>query len=385
MTNAPAIPFNRPSLEGRELAYIREAVENGHTSASGPFAREVQAVLRKAIGAQDVLLTTSCTDALEMTAMLMGCDRQSSVIVPSFTFVSTALAYARQGARLLFCDIEPVTLGMDPSHLAELMDDSVCAVVPVHYAGVGCDIDGIAKVLEDRPDVHLVEDNAHGLFGSYRDRPLGSFGRFSTLSFHETKNFLCGEGGALVLNDANDVERAHVLYDKGTNRRAFLQGQTDKYTWQDIGSSFGLSDVLAGYLLGQLEERERILGKRKHVWSRYQELLAPHAEALEFTTPVVPPDRHQAYHMYYLLLRDHSTRDSVLEALREEGLMATFHYVPLHSAPGAERYLVRRTSCPVTDDVSDRLIRLPFFNGLTDQEIERVVEALVRAHGAPTG
>ena len=373
------IPFNRPSLEGDELDYIRQAVERGHTSSSGPFAKRVQELLREAIGARDVLLTTSCTDALEMTAMLLEVGPGDTVVVPSFTFVSTALAYVRQGAKLLFCDIEPQTLGLDPEHLRELLDDSVRAVVPVHYAGVGCDIEGLEKVLSDRPDVAVIEDAAHGLFGTYRARPLGSFGRFSTLSFHETKNFLCGEGGALVLNDAGDVDRAHVLYDKGTNRRAFMLGQADKYSWKDIGSSFGLSDVLAAYLCGQLERREQILAKRRAVWERYDELLRPHADELGFTTPQVPEDRGPAYHMYYLLLRDRELRDHALAALRAEGILPTFHYVPLHSSDGGRRYAARPVDCPVTDDVSGRLIRLPFFNGLTESEIERVVEALLRA------
>ncbi len=260
---APSIPFNRPGIEGREIEHIREAVQRGHTSADGPFTARVSQILAAETGASDVLLTTSCTAALEMSAMLLEVGPGDTVVVPSFGFVTTALAFVRQGARIAFCDIERETLGLDPAHLERLMDETVRAVVPIHYSGIGCDLAGIEAVLENWPRAQLVEDNAHGLFGRYRDRPLGSFGRFATLSFHETKNFICGEGGALLLNRAEDAERAHVLYHKGTNRTAFLHGLVDKYSWQDTGSSFGLSDVLAAYLYGQLEERTSILARRR--------------------------------------------------------------------------------------------------------------------------
>jgi dTDP-4-amino-4,6-dideoxygalactose transaminase len=371
------VPFNRPTLEGRELSYIREAVEGGHTSMSGPFSRRVNDLLRAELHAEDVLLTTSCTDALELAALLLDLEPGDTVVVPSFTFVSTALAFAREGARILFCDIEPVTLGLDPACLAELLDDSVRAVVPVHYAGVACDLEGISKVLEEHPRVDVVEDNAHGLFGRYRDAPLGSFGRFSTLSFHETKNFICGEGGAIVLNRPGDVSRAHMLFNKGTNRREFKLGQVDKYSWQDTGSSFGMSDVLAGYLLAQLEQRETILRKRRAVFDRYHDALAPHAEALGFSVPVVPPDRNQAYHMFYLLLEDKKTRDHLLARLRDVGIHSTFHYVPLHNSVGGGRVAARSARCPVTDGISGRLIRLPFHNALEPAEVDRVAQSVL--------
>ena len=300
---ATTIPFNRPSIEGREIELMRAAVEEGgHTSAAGPFTDQVAEILRQETGAQEVLLTTSCTAALEMSAMLLDIEPGDTVVVPSFGFVTTALAFVRQGARVLFCDIEDRTLGLDPDHLDALMDDSVRAVVPIHYAGVACDVAGIRSVLERWPRAELVEDNAHGLFGRYRGEPLGSFGRFATLSFHETKNFICGEGGALVVNRADDVDRAHVVYHKGTNRQAFLHGQVDKYSWQDTGSSFGLSDVLAAFLRGQLERRESILAKRRTVFERYQRLLEPHASQLGLRLPIVPEDCEQAYHMFYVLL-----------------------------------------------------------------------------------
>jgi dTDP-4-amino-4,6-dideoxygalactose transaminase len=370
------IPFNKPSLEGAELENTFTAVTQGHTAAGGPFSERVSEVLRAEIGAQDVLMTSSCTDALEAAALLLDLGPDDVVIVPSFTFVSTALAFARTGARIRFADIEPETMGIDPASVAGLLDDRVRAVVPVHYAGIGCDLDGLSAVLANS-NAEVIEDNAHGLFGAYRDRPLGSFGRFSTLSFHETKNFICGEGGALVINDERDLERAHVLVDKGTNRRQFLLGQTDKYTWVDTGSSFGMSDLLAAFLLAQLDVRDRILTKRRVVAETYASLLEPYQDELGIECMRVPADRDSAHHMYYVLLPTGSVRDHVLEGLGRAGVRATFHYVPLHSSPAAPAFCDKLTDCPVTDDISARILRLPFYNNLSRPDIERVVEAFV--------
>lgn len=374
----PPIPFGRPTLEGRELEYVQEAVTSGHTSCGGPFSARCAELLTAATGSRAALLTTSCTDALEMAALLLDVRPGDTVVVPSFTFVSSALAFVRTGARLVFCDIEPVTLGLDPHRLAEALDHTVRTVVVVHYAGVAADLEGIAAAMAGHP-ADLVEDNAHGLFGAYRGRPLGSFGRFATLSFHETKNFMCGEGGALLVNDERDVARAQVLYDKGTNRRAFMAGEVDKYTWVDTGSSFGLSDVLAAYLLAQLEQRDRILAKRRRVFDHYMDALAPFADEFGFRLPVVPPDRQQAYHMFYVLLDSQARRDEVLRRMRAEGVHAVFHYVPLHSSPAGRRYAARPASCPVTDDVSGRLLRLPFHNALSPADTERVAEVFLGA------
>ena len=367
------IPFNRPSIEGDELDLIRAAVDFGHTSASGPFGRQASALLRESLGAEEVFLTTSCTAALEMSALLLDLEPGETVVVPSFGFVTTALAFVRSGARILFCDIEERTLGLDPEHLDQLMDDSVRAVVPIHYAGIACDVEGIASVLGRWPRAALVEDNAHGLFGHHRGRPLGSWGRFSTLSFHETKNFTCGEGGALVVNDAADVDRAHVIYDKGTDRRRFLHGQVDKYSWQDVGSSFGLGEVLAAFLFAQLERREAVLARRRAVFDRYHRALEPLADRHGYRLPAMPVDGEQAYHMFYVLLPDRATRDRVLDSMQERGVLATFHYVPLHSSPGGRRFSAREVACPTTDDVSGRLLRLPFYTHLTDADADRVI------------
>lgn len=379
LAETEAIRFNQVAIEGNELDYVRAAIEGTHTSASGPYSTRAGEVLQAETGAEEVLLTTSCTSALELAAMVLDLGPEDTVVVPSFTFTTTALAFARQGARLLFCDIEPETLGLDPAHLESLLDDSVRAVVPVHYAGIPCDIAGIREVLRDRPDVAVVEDNAHGLFGRWRGQPLGSLGRFATQSFHETKNFVCGEGGALVINDSSDVDRARVLYDKGTDRKAFLLGQVDKYSWKDTGSSFGLSDVLAAYLLAQLECKDTILAKRRTVFDRYQAMLAPRADSLGISLPVVPADCEPAYHMFYVLAQDRETRDRALADMRSDNVQPTFHYVPLHSSDAGRRFAAYQTDCPVTDDISSRLLRLPFHNNLSESQAERVVDSLVRS------
>jgi len=377
-TTTEVIPFNRPGLENDELDLLADAIKSGVSSAKGPYSKLASQILTDATGAAEVLLTTSCTAALEMSAMLLDLEPGDNVIVPSFTFVTTALAFQREGATLRFADIEPTQLGIDPASVESLIDDRTRAVVPVHYAGVAADMPGLSDVLSNRPDIDIIEDNAHGLFGTFDHKPLGSFGRFSTLSFHETKNFVCGEGGALVINRPEDVTRAHILYDKGTNRREFLLGQVDKYSWVDKGSSFGLSDLLAAYLYGQLRNRESILSKRRAVFDRYQRALAPRATDLDFALPAISPDRGQAYHMFYVLLSSRARRDAVLAQLAASGVRATFHYVPLHSAAGS-RFTDMPTECPVTDDISGRLIRLPFFNDLGEADSQRVIDAFTAA------
>lgn len=373
------IRFNQPTLEGREVEYIQQAVVGGHTSMNGPFAKRVTALLENELDAAGVLLTTSCTDALEMAAMLLALEPGDTVIVPSFTFVSSALAFIREGAKIVFADIERETLGIDPHHVAELIDDSTRAVVAVHYAGVACDVPGLRAVLADHPRIDLIEDNAHGLFGRFDGQPLGGFGRMSAVSFHETKSFTCGEGGALVLNDPADVERANILYEKGTDRRAFERGTVDKYTWRDTGSSFGMSDILAAYLLGQLEARDAILAKRRAVVERYQERLGPEAAALGFEVPVMPGARDYAYHLYYVLLEDTDTRTRVQGALRAAGVQASFHFVPLHDSEGGRRFRAYDSDCPVTDEITSRLLRLPVHNALTPDDADRISDAFLAA------
>ena len=375
---ADDIPFNRPCLAGQEMNYVAQAVANGHSSAKGPYTKRAEELLRSELGALDVLLTTSCTDALEMTAMLLGLGPGDVVIVPSFTFSSTATAFARQGATVRFCDIRTPDLGLDPDHVEASMDERVKAIVTVHYAGVASDVHRLREIA-DRHGVPLIEDNAHGLFAEHRGAKLGSFGQMSTLSFHETKNFICGEGGALVINDPAYVDQAHVLLDKGTNRRQFLEGQTDKYTWQGHGSSFGLSDLLAAFLLAQLERATEIMAKRRRVHQNYLALLGPDAARLGVSLPYERPGDQPADHMFYVLLPHAGQRAEVIAAMRERGVNPTFHYVPLHSAPGADVLADRHQPCPVTDDISARLLRLPFYNDLTLAQQERVVTVFVEA------
>ncbi len=373
------VQFNAPYVTGAEQAHVAESLSSGHTSSGGPFSQKAAELLQAESGAAEVLMTTSCTAALELSAMLLDIEPGDTVIVPSFTFTSSALAFVRQGARLLFCDIDPVTLGPDPWSVGELLDDSVRAVVLVHYGGIACDVEGIRKVLRDRPDVAVIEDNAHGLFGRWRGEPLGSLGRFSTLSFHETKNFTCGEGGALCVLDPGDVDRAWVHYDKGTDRQAFMNGQVDKYSWRDQGSSFGLADPLAACLFAQLERREDIQTRRRRVFEHYLDTLTPYADELGLRLPHVPADCEPAYHLFHLLLPKAEMRPTVMAEMRRQGAQTTFHYVPLHDSDGGRRFSARATECPVTSDVSSRLIRLPFHNELSQGDCDYVVDRLVAA------
>ncbi|MDG2026676.1 MAG: dTDP-4-amino-4,6-dideoxygalactose transaminase [Acidimicrobiales bacterium] len=378
MDNAIEVPFNRPCLAGQEMNYIAQAVANGHSSAKGPFTERAEHLLTERLNAEGVLLTTSCTDALEMAAMMVEIGPGDVVIVPSFTFSSTATAFARQGAKLRFCDIRKPDLGLDPDDVEASMDDRVKAIVTVHYAGVASDVTRLQAIAQ-RFGVPLIEDNAHGLFADHDGKQLGSFGRFSTLSFHETKNFICGEGGALVVNNEGDLEAAHILLDKGTNRRQFLDGLADKYTWHGHGSSFGLSDLLAAFLLAQLERADEIQSKRRKIHGKYTELLMPHTERLALTLPYHHQGDKPADHMFYVLLPSAAIRGEVIKLMRSAGVQPTFHYVPLHSAPGASELADSDRHLPVTDDISGRLLRMPFFNELTEHEQERVALALVEA------
>ena len=363
---------------GRELELVAEAMDGGWTAAAGPFSRIAEQLLSDAHDGAAVLLCTSCTGALELAAMTLGIGPGDVVAVPSFTFPSTASAFARTGARLRFIDIDPNTLGMDADHLAEQLDHRVKAVVPVHYAGRQASIEAVCAAA-DRVGAQVVEDNAHGMFGAHGGEALGTFGSMSTLSFHETKNFICGEGGALVINDRSHLENAEILLHKGTDRRRFDRGQVDKYTWQLTGSSFGLSDVLAAYLVGQLEAREALLGLRGLLWRRYRDALAPRSEELGVTLPEVPDGDVSAWHMFHLLIEGEHRRDRVLAQLHSAGIGATFHYQPLHASPAGRALADRPAHCPVTDAVSAQLLRLPFHNRLSSTDADRVIDALIDA------
>jgi dTDP-4-amino-4,6-dideoxygalactose transaminase len=370
-----SIPFNRPTFQGREQDYLAQAIANGHISGDGPFTRRCRELLEAALGVPRVLLTTSCTHALEMSALLLGLQPGDEVIVPSFTFVSTVNAFVLHGARPVFLDIRPDTLNLDEGLLEAAITPKTRAVVPVHYAGVGCEMDAI-NALAARHGVAVVEDNAHGLCGAYHGRPLGTFGRLATLSFHETKNFSCGEGGALLINDPDLIERAEIIREKGTNRSRFFRGQVDKYTWVDLGSSYLPSDLLAAILAAQLEMRDTIQAQRRRVWETYHAGLADWAAARGVRLPVVPAHCAQAFHMFYLLLPSLDMRTALIAHLKARGIQAVFHYLPLHLSDMGRQFGGRPGDCPVTEDVSDRLLRLPFFNTLSADELARVVDAV---------
>lgn len=379
----PSIPFNRPSFEGNEQAYIALAVAAGHISGDGLFTKKCQAYLERELGVAKALLTPSCTHALEMAALLLDIKPGDEVIVPSFTFVSTVNAFVLRGARPVFADVRPDTLNLDETRLLPLITPRTKAIVPVHYAGVGCEMDAILE-LAGRYRVAVVEDNAHGLFGKYRGRHLGTFGCLATQSFHETKNFTCGEGGALLINDPRYIERAEIIREKGTDRSRFFRGQVDKYTWIDLGSSYLPSDILAAFLYAQLEAREQIQAKRRRVWEYYHDHLESWAHAHAVRLPVVPAHCEQPYHMFYLLLPSLERRQAMMAHLRARGILGVFHYLPLHLSRMGRRFGGRPGDCPVTEDVSDRLLRLPFYNALTEADQARVVEAARAFDGAET-
>jgi len=361
------IPFNRPTIVGKELYFISQAILNGHSSGDGGFTRKCHQLLETSLGVPKALLTTSCTHALEMSAILSGIQPGDEVIVPSFTFVSTVNAYVLRGAKPVFADIHPDTLDLDESRLEALITPRTRVVLPVHYAGVGCKMDTILEIAR-RHDLMVVEDNAHGLFGKYKGQWLGTFGAMATQSFHETKNFTCGEGGALLVNDERLIERAEIIRQKGTNRSHFLRGMVDKYTWVDIGSSYLPADILAAFLYAQLDEREQIQDKRKQIWHTYNQELSQWAEANGVCLPTVPAECEQSYHMFYMLLPSLDQRQAVIEHLKEQGILAVFHYQPLHLSVMGQKYGGRVGDCPVTEDISDRLLRLPFYNDMNEDD-----------------
>jgi dTDP-4-amino-4,6-dideoxygalactose transaminase len=371
----PMIPFNRPSLAGQELAYVRDAIERGHISGDGVYTRRCEAMLSQILDGARVLLTTSCTHALEMAALLLDLGPDDEVIVPSFTFVSTASAFALRGARPVFVDIRADTLNLDERLLPQAITPRTRAIVPVHYAGVGCELDAILDAAAGA-GVRVIEDNAHGLFGRFRGRPLGTFGAMSTLSFHETKNVSCGEGGALVINDPSLVSRAEILREKGTDRSRFFRGEVDRYTWLDLGSSYVASDMLAAFLLGQLEAREKIQIARRRIWNQYRDALAEWAHRRGVRMPHVPEHCTQAYHLFHLLLPSFDEREAFIDHLRRRSVHAIFHYIPLHLSTMGQRFGGRAGDCPVAESVSDRVVRLPLYPSLSESDQMRIIDAV---------
>lgn len=355
---------------------MSEAVALGHISGDGVFTRRCEELLRRELSVPSALLTTSCTHALEMAALLLEIAPGDEVIIPDFTFVSTANAFVLRGANPVFVDIRPDTLNLDESLLESKITGRTRAVVPVHYAGVGCEMERIGEIAARR-GIAVVEDNAHGLFGARQRRPLGTWGHLATLSFHETKNFSCGEGGALLINDPRFIERAEIVREKGTNRKRFFRGEVDKYTWVDLGSSYVPSDMLAAYLLGQLEAKVGVLAARRRIYERYAKALGPWAERVGAQLPTIPPDCDSSYHMFYVILPEPDLRTRLIAHLKSRDILAVFHYLPLHLSEMGRRWGGREGDCPVSESVSDRLVRLPFYTDMTVEEQELVIEAIV--------
>lgn len=369
------IPFNKPYMTGKELWYIAQAINLGQVSGDGPYTRKCHAFFEEALKIPKALLTTSCTHALEMAAILLDIKPGDEVIVPAFTFVSTVNAFVLRGARPVFCDVRPDTLNLAETLLERLITPRTRAIVPVHYAGVGCEMDAIMSLAE-KHGIAVVEDNAHGLFGKYKGKYLGTFGCLATQSFHETKNFHCGEGGALLINDPQFIDRAEIIREKGTNRSRFFRGQVDKYSWVDIGSSFLPSDILAAFLYAQLEEREDIQARRRRIWEYYRQHLQEWAAGNDVRLPTVPPHCEQSYHMFYIILPTLEMRQKLIAFLKSRDILSVFHYLPLHLSDMGVRFGGKPGDCPVTEDVSDRLLRLPFYNEMNEEIQERVVAAI---------
>jgi dTDP-4-amino-4,6-dideoxygalactose transaminase len=362
-------------LAGNEFEYMRRAISNMQIAGDGVFTKKCHALLEQKLGVSKALLTTSCTDALEMAALLLDLGEGDEVIVPSFTFVSTVNAFVLRGARPVFADIRPDTLNLDEEHLEALITSRTKAIVVVHYAGVGCEMDSILEIARRR-EIPVVEDNAHGLFGRYRGRWLGTFGCLATQSFHETKNVTCGEGGALLINDRRFYDRAEILREKGTNRTRFFRGQVDKYTWVDVGSSYLPSDLLAAFLCAQLEASGEIQLKRRRIWESYAEQLRTWAETCGVRLPCVPAHCDQPYHMFYLLLPSLEARQGLIAHLKARDILSVFHYLPLHLSDMGRRFGGAEGQCPVTESISDRLVRLPFYNDLAERDQEEIVAAV---------
>ncbi|MEE9912510.1 MAG: dTDP-4-amino-4,6-dideoxygalactose transaminase [Deltaproteobacteria bacterium] len=369
------IPFNRPYMTGHELHNIAQAHAYGHLSGNGSFTKKSQAWLEEKTGTRKALLTNSCTAALEMAAILADIKPGDEIIMPSFTFVSTANAFVLRGGKPVFVDIRPDTLNLDQTLIETAITKHTRAIVPVHYAGVSCEMDMILDIAR-RYNLMVIEDAAQGAMSSYKGRPLGSIGSLGCLSFHETKNIISGEGGALLVNDERFTERAEIIREKGTNRSQFFRGQVDKYTWVDIGSSFLPGEVIAAFLLAQMEEATGITEKRLAIWNQYHDALALLETRGMLRRPIIPEECQHNAHMYYILLDSLETRDRVIEFLKQQGVNAVFHYVPLHSSPAGKRYGRVNGSMNNTEAVSNRLLRLPLWVGMDHDMVSRITRLI---------
>lgn len=374
MPQVPEIPFNRPSLVGNEHRYIDQALASGKLSGNGTFAGRCADWLEQRMGSK-ALITPSCTAALEMSGILASLDPGDEVIVPDFAFVSTANAFVLRGAVPVFVDVDPHTLNIDPDAIEDALTERTRAIVVIHYAGIACDMERIGQIAA-RNNLLVIEDAAHSIEAFYHGQPLGSIGDIATFSFHETKNVQCGEGGALLVNDARLVERAEIVQEKGTDRSRFFRGEVDKYTWRDTGSSYLLSEVASAFLWAQLEHAEHITEERRGIWSRYFEGLGALEQEGLLRRPIVPSGCEHSGHLFYLLLPTETLRDATLRALAEHGVHAVFHYLPLHDSPGGRRYGRLGGAVPTSTDVSSRLLRLPLWAGFGEQRTEAVIDAV---------
>jgi dTDP-4-amino-4,6-dideoxygalactose transaminase len=369
------INFNKPYIAKNEIAYIQDSLQSRHISGDGSFTKKCHSFLEKSLGVPKVLLTTSCTHALDMSALLIGLQPGDEVIVPDFTFVSTVNAFVLRGAKPIFCDIRPDTLNIDERLLERLITPRTKAIYLVHYAGVGCEMNSIMEIAA-RYQIPIVEDNAHGLFGKYHGKNLGTFGCMATQSFHETKNFTCGEGGALLINEPKYFEDAEIIREKGTNRSRFFRGQVDRYTWVNIGSSYLPSDILAAILLSQLEEKDLIQDKRRKIWEIYNLELSKWASTNNVILPTIPDYCEQTYHMFYMLLPDLERRQGLIEHLKSLNIMAVFHYLPLNLSDMGRKFGGNEVDCPITEKISDQLLRLPFYYDLTEEDQSQVINSI---------
>jgi len=370
------IPFNKPCVVGAELTYVGQAIANGHASGNGPFTKRAEKMMEDRFAASRILLTTSCTSALEMGGLLCDLEPGDEIILPSYTFVSTANAIVLRGAKPVFVDIRPDTLNIDEQLIEGSVTSRTRAIFPVHYAGVGCDMDEIMAIAR-RHNLMVVEDAAQGVYAKYKERWLGTIGDLGCYSFHETKNFSCGEGGALVVNDRRFEDRAEIMREKGTNRSQFFRGQVDKYTWVDIGSSYVSSDMLAAFLVGQLESIEKITEKRRLIYNQYSDSLAPLAERGLVRLPVVPQYCTTKIGMFYILTSDLDERTALIAHLERAGILAVFHYVPLHSSPYGQSLSEDAGALPVTDEMSARLLRLPLYYDMSEDDVAAVGKAIL--------
>lgn len=377
------IVFNRPAFSGKEMEYIAQALDSAHLSGDGQFTGKCSSLLTEVLGVEKALLTTSCTHALELSALLLNIEPGDEVILPSFTFVSTANAFILRGAKPIFVDIRPDTLNIDEKLIESRITKRTRAIVPVHYGGVGCEMDTICAIASEHK-IAIVEDNAHGLFAKYKGKYLGTFGAMATQSFHETKNFQCGEGGALLINDEQYVERAEIIREKGTDRKKFFRGQVDKYSWVDIGSSFLPSEILTAVLYAQFENRQKIQNQRRSLWERYASSLAEWADRQGIRIAQAGEDCEHSHHVFYLIMNSLEDRDALAALLGAHGILAVHHYVPLHSSKMGLTLSGEKLDLPVTDYVSDRLLRLPLYNSLTFEQQDKVINA-VRSYASKGG